>query len=129
MPLVAEGQREQTVAALRRYYVEGRLDTVELSRRVEHALRARTTAELRAVLRDLPWVTDAARGVARSSLLAAWLVLLGALWTVGTVVLLVLFVVALAAHASGETLLGLTLAWLLLTGGVGLHGHRRIRTR
>ncbi|MDX6512571.1 MAG: hypothetical protein QOE36_2075 [Gaiellaceae bacterium] len=129
MALVADGQREQTVAALRRYYVEGRLDALELSHRVENALRARTTDDLRAALRDLPWVADTARGVARTSIAAAWVAGLAVLWVIGSAVLLSVFVVALVSNASGETLLGVALAWLLLSGAVGLHGRRRLARR
>jgi uncharacterized protein DUF1707/2TM domain-containing protein len=46
--------RERTVAALREHAGAGRLEVDELAERTEAALRARTLAELDALLGDLP---------------------------------------------------------------------------
>jgi hypothetical protein len=47
--------RQRAADALRTHYAEGRLDDVELERRVELAYAARTRADLKALFRDLPW--------------------------------------------------------------------------
>ena len=47
--------RQRAADALRAHYAEGRLDEVELERRVEIAYAARTRADLKALFRDLPW--------------------------------------------------------------------------
>ena len=47
--------RQRAADALRTHYAEGRLDEVELERRVELAYAARTRADLKALFRDLPW--------------------------------------------------------------------------
>jgi DUF1707 SHOCT-like domain len=54
MHLVGDADRERGMALLRRHYAEGRLSLEELTDRVEAVARARTTAELRVALRDLP---------------------------------------------------------------------------
>jgi hypothetical protein len=52
--LASDAERERTVRALRAHYGSGRLDHVELERRVEGAYRASSRGELRALLSDLP---------------------------------------------------------------------------
>ena len=47
--------RQSAADALRTHYAEGRLDDMELERRVELAYAARTRGELKALFRDLPW--------------------------------------------------------------------------
>jgi hypothetical protein len=47
--------RESAADALRTHYAEGRLEDVELERRVELAYAASTRADLKALFRDLPW--------------------------------------------------------------------------
>jgi hypothetical protein len=47
--------RQRAADALRTHYAEGRLDDVELERRVELAYAASTRADLKALFRDLPW--------------------------------------------------------------------------
>ena len=51
----SERARNRAGAALREHYAAGRLDDVELERRVELAYAATTRAELKALFRDLPW--------------------------------------------------------------------------
>jgi hypothetical protein len=50
----ADGDREATVARLRREHLEGRLDDEELQERIERALSAKTYAELDSLVSDLP---------------------------------------------------------------------------
>ena len=59
--------RQRAADALRAHYAEGRLDEVELERRVELTYAASTRADLKALFRDLPWDP---RSVARSE--ARW---------------------------------------------------------
>ena len=51
----SEHARNRAAAALREHYAAGRLDDVELERRVELAYNAKTRGELKALFRDLPW--------------------------------------------------------------------------
>ena len=53
--LVADRDREQVVQLLKRAATDGRLTIDEFGERAEEAYRARTGAELRAVLRQLPY--------------------------------------------------------------------------
>ena len=50
----SDAERERVAEALRRHHVDGRLDTEELQERLERAYAARTAAELRPLLADLP---------------------------------------------------------------------------
>ena len=50
----SDAERERTAAALRRHHVDGRLDTDELQERLGRCYAARTQADLRALLADLP---------------------------------------------------------------------------
>ena len=50
----SDAERERTAAALRRHHLDGRLDTDELQERLERCYAARTQADLRALLADLP---------------------------------------------------------------------------
>jgi uncharacterized protein DUF1707/2TM domain-containing protein len=51
----SDDARQRAADALRAHYADGRLDDVELERRVELALNARTRSDLKALFRDLPW--------------------------------------------------------------------------
>ena len=51
----SDDARQRAADALRAHYAEGRLDEVELERRVELAYAAGTRADLKALFRDLPW--------------------------------------------------------------------------
>ncbi len=55
---MGDRERERTEHALRRHYVEGRLDDTELSERLELVLQARSRRELRIALRQLPRWSD-----------------------------------------------------------------------
>lgn len=50
----SDQDREQAAQSLREHFAAGRLNQTELDERVQSAYRASTTAELRAVVRDLP---------------------------------------------------------------------------
>ena len=51
---VGDAERDEVVAALREHFAEGRLDREEFDERLGRALTARTHADLRALLSDLP---------------------------------------------------------------------------
>ena len=51
----SDAERARAVAALRRHYAAGRLETDELEERVEAAYGARWRGELRSLLRDMPY--------------------------------------------------------------------------
>lgn len=55
--LASDAEREQTCEVLRQASVEGRITLDEFSQRVEHALAARTRADLQAITADLPAIT------------------------------------------------------------------------
>ena len=55
--LVSDADRNAVVRQLQRHTADGRLSIDEFSERVEETYRARTTSELRAVLRNLPQAT------------------------------------------------------------------------
>jgi hypothetical protein len=56
---VSDADRERVAERLREHFAAGRLTSEELDERVEAALGAKTTGELRAVLADLPEPTPA----------------------------------------------------------------------
>ncbi|QYC43613.1 hypothetical protein Nocox_30145 [Nonomuraea coxensis DSM 45129] len=51
---VGDAEREQTMAALREHFAEGRLTREELDERLDHALAAKTVRDLAQVTADLP---------------------------------------------------------------------------
>jgi hypothetical protein len=53
---VSDVDRQQTVDELTRHTADGRLSLDEFEGRVDEVMRARTTADLRAALRDLPYL-------------------------------------------------------------------------
>ena len=117
--LAADAQRDRTVAALRRAYVEGRLQTEEFTDRVGRALEARTTTELRCLVRDLPWLADIVDGARALVVRLAVLAALGIAWFVGSLMLMVAFVVALVPGGMSATEgLVFPLVWALLTWAV-----------
>jgi hypothetical protein len=119
--LVADVDRDRASQSLRRHYARGRLTVEELSERLELALRARTDGELRAALRGLPafWhpseLAPAAEAAGRAAGRALLLCALAAAWSTVTFVLLVVFVVVLAADASRTTELAVPTLWAGLT--------------
>ncbi len=133
MHLIADGDRDRASESLRRHYARGRLTFEELSDRLELALRARTRGELRAALRGLPafWhpselaeVADAAgRAAGRALLFCA----LAATWSIVTFVLLVVFLVVLAADASAMAELAVPTLWAGVTYLLWRAWHRPAR--
>ena len=121
MQLVADRDRERASNSLRRHYERGRLSVEELSDRVELALQARTDGELRAALRGLPapWsvseLAPMAEAAGRVATRAVLFLALATLWSILSFVLLVVFVIVLAADASTGTELAVPLAWLGMT--------------
>lgn len=125
--LVGDRERERAAASLRRHYVSGRLSIDEFMRRTELALHARSTADLRSALHDLPlgWndlpesVHAAARTAGRVAARGALLLALGALWFMFSFLLMVVFVVTVFVHGlSLVEVLGIPLIWLLGTYGL-----------
>jgi Flp pilus assembly protein TadB len=133
---VLVGDRERDCAAheLQRHYSEGRLTADELAQRLETALRARSGAQLRSALNDLPpasrrpggeMLRSPVRAVRNAAILAGTAVL----WLFWSVGLLVAFVAWLAANGPSFgallvfPLVWLALSWLLWTGS------RRRRSR
>lgn len=51
---IGDAEREQTMAALREHFAQGRLDHEELDERLDRALAARTAGDLAQVTADLP---------------------------------------------------------------------------
>lgn len=64
----SDAERDRAAQALRHHYAAGRLELDELAERVERVHAARTVAELRSPLRDLP----AERGVRLLRRFAVW---------------------------------------------------------
>ena len=114
--------RERAAAALREHYVGGRLTLDEVSERTGMVLAARSKAELRSALADLPMFPDAGELAARGrSVLrtaargAALVVFTGAYLLFSVTMLLVLMLTLLLQGASGTTLVGFLLVWLVPT--------------
>ena len=114
MGLASDDERERAAASLREHFVRGRLTVDELAARTELALHARTQADLRRALRELPqWsarntVEAAARGAVVVALTAAWLLF--------TAVLLLVFALTLLIHGASAVELAAFLAvWLVPT--------------
>lgn len=123
MSLVGDRERDRVAASLRRHYLHGRLSLEELADRVHVALAARSRADLRAALRDLPpsWrdVDALAAPVARTVTRAATFVALAGVWLFFSLVLLISFAVAaLFGGPSATETLVFVLGWVGLTYGV-----------
>ena len=117
-----DSDRERATAALQEHYVGGRLTLEELSERTGRVLEARSRAEIRRALSDLPLFPDpgelAARGrslvqsVARGAMLV---VFTGAYLVFSFALLLVFGLTLLLNGASGTALVGFLLVWLVPT--------------
>jgi DUF1707 SHOCT-like domain len=128
MPLVADAQRDRVVETLRRNYVLGRLTVEDLAERTELALAARTTTELRRTLRDLPRGEELLARGGRALRTGLQLLLLAALWVVGSLALLLSLVVLLVAgEREALVLLSVPALWVVLTALVVRSGGRRFR--
>src|SRR6188474_231270 len=115
MTRVGDRERERTTLALRRHYVEGRLDDTEFSERLELVLHARSRRELRIALRQLPrWgdVEQLADRVRHGAVVAV----VTAVWLMLSATLFVTFLVWVAAHgATVGTLVAFPAVWLVLS--------------
>jgi Flp pilus assembly protein TadB len=125
--LVGDQERERAALELRRHYSDGRLTTDELAQRLETALRARSGAQLRSALTDLPAAGfQSPVRMIRNAAIVAGTAVIWLFWSVG---MLVAFVAWLAAD--GPSLAGLLvfpLLWLGLSW-VLWSGSRRRRAR
>ncbi len=118
--LAGDHDRERATAALQEHYVGGRLTLEEFSDRTGRVLAARSRAEIRRALSDLPVFGDelAARGrslvqsVTRGAMLA---VFTGAYLVFSFLLLLVFGLTLLLNGASGTALVGFLLVWLVPT--------------
>jgi hypothetical protein len=68
----SDAERDAMAQALRRHHAEGRIDTDELSDRINRCYRARTRGELDALLADLPGARDATGAVQRRPWRLGW---------------------------------------------------------
>src|SRR5919201_4584265 len=123
MSLVGDRERERAATALRRHYLNGRLSADELGERVHLALRARSTADLRDALRDLPppWRTtqELVAPAARLATRTATFLALATAWSFCSVMLLVAFVVlTIATGPSGTAAAVFLFLWYANTYGV-----------
>jgi Domain of unknown function (DUF1707) len=120
--LAGDRDRERATVALQEHYVGGRLTLEELSERTGRVLAARSRAEIRRALSDLPLFAGdgelAARGrslvqsVARGAMLV---VFTGAYLVFSFLLLLVFGLTLLLNGASGTALVGFLLIWLVPT--------------
>jgi hypothetical protein len=115
MTRVGDPERERAALALRRHYVEGRLDDTELAERLELVLRARSRNELRIALRQLPrWgeVEHVAARVRHGALVA----LVTVVWLMLSATLCIAFVAWVIAHgATLAALAAFSAVWILLS--------------
>jgi Domain of unknown function (DUF1707) len=130
VPLVGETQRDRAVRRLQRAYTEAYLETPELDRRLELALRARTAAQLGLSVRGIPGAIGelVVQGIAVPAvrlgtfgvrLWVARVLLRMALggWVLATAVLGTIAGVALlTAGLSAGLGIALALVWLVSTG-------------
>jgi hypothetical protein len=133
-----DGDRERAAAALKEHYVRGRLTPDELSDRAARVVAARSRSELRTALTglppasprdlvaELPW----ARALARGAMLA---IFTGAYLLFSFTLVLVLALTLIVHGASGTTLLGFLVVWLVPTYLLSRLWHRgqprRLRRR
>jgi hypothetical protein len=112
MTRVGDRERGQTVLALQRHYVDGRLDDTELSERLEVALRARRRSELQVALRELPRRIEVERLVERLRH-GALVALLTLVWLMLSASLCVAFVAWVAARGvSLGALIAFPVVWI-----------------
>ncbi len=128
MARAGDAERERAAARLREHFVRGRLTVEELEERVELALRARSTADLRRALRGLPEL--AGRTFAQVVVRGAALVVLTGAWLAFSFGLLVVLALTLLIQgASVAALLAFLLVWLVPTLLLSRLWHRALPRR
>jgi hypothetical protein len=123
MGLVGDRDRERTASALRRHYLEGRLSEDELDSRLDEALHARTRLDLILAARSLPGhsplhelLAPTARAASHAVGRAFIFLVLAAVWSISSLILLLTFAGAVLIHgATTATLVGFPLGWALMT--------------
>jgi len=117
-----DGERDRAAAVLREHYARGRLTLDELSNRTERVLAARSRGDLRAALAGLPLqpdmreLADNGRRVAQLALRGVTLLVFTSAYLVFCFLLMFLFAATLLFRdASGLTLLGFLVVWLVPT--------------
>ena len=143
MTLVGDADRDRALALLRRHYAEGRFDHDELTRRVGVALRARSSTDVGLALRGLPnavletlfaprmfaaGTTLANAGGLRVARRVAWAVIVSAVWSFATMLLVVTYGISLIVSGP-STLIAVVFAatWALVTWGSWRTWRRRSR--
>jgi hypothetical protein len=128
MALAGDAEREQAAARLREHFVGGRLTLEELEERIELALQARSTADLRRALRGLPGI--AGRTLVQAVVRGAALVVLTGAWLVFSFMLLAVFALMLLIQgASMAALAVFLLVWLVPTVLLSRLWHRALPRR
>jgi Domain of unknown function (DUF1707) len=114
--------RERATAALREHYARGRLTLDEISERTDRVLAARSRADLRYALSNLPVLPNvrdlAGHGgsIVQAAVRGVVLVVLTGAYVLFSFALLLVFgLTALVEGASGSMLLGFLLVWLIPT--------------
>jgi Domain of unknown function (DUF1707) len=114
--------RERATAALREHYARGRLTLDEISERTDRVLAARSRADLRSALSNLPVLPDvrdlAGHGgsIVQAAVRGVVLVVLTGAYVLFSFALLLVFgFTVLVEGASGSMLLGFLLVWLIPT--------------
>jgi len=83
---VSTAERSEVADALSQHFAEGRLDTIEFNERTEHAMTAKTRADLSTLLTDLPGHPESASAPSRrrrprlSSAVVLVCLAIGAVW-------------------------------------------------
>jgi Domain of unknown function (DUF1707) len=114
--------RERATAALREHYARGRLTLDEISERTDRVLAARSRADLRSALSNLPVLPNvrdfAGHGgsIVQAAVRGAVLVVLTGAYVLFSFALLLVFgLTVLIEGATATVVLGFLLAWLLPT--------------
>ena len=121
MHLIADGDRDRASDALRGHYQRGRLTVDELAERLEVALSARTSRELRAAFRGLPspWspgeLASTFEGATRAASRVLLFLALAGVWSMASLFLLFAFVVVLAAGASAAAQVAVPVLWIAVS--------------
>jgi Domain of unknown function (DUF1707) len=114
--------RERATAALREHYARGRLTLDEISERTDRVLAARSRADLRSALSNLPVLPNvrdlAGHGgsIVQAAVRGVVLVVLTGAYVLFSFALLLVFgFTVLVEGAPGSMLLGFLLVWLIPT--------------